>query len=249
MQTSRSAAAEALYLALMLAALALSGCSFPSAIHTYECVTAYDRMSDEYDPQVSLVYVPQRTSLSKYRGIIVGDVAVGSVWIESPEEARAYARVLRLYLSSHLTRLAKFEYVGLDKGDGPSQPRKELGNTLLLEGMVTRFDMGSGFLRYLSGLLFFLQAGATDLQFEGRLTEANTGKLVIEFVDRRRHLANTPFGPNPLSLRNGYAMKVTARETASCLATFIGHAFDDLPATCATTGVGGDHEKTSKGTL
>ena len=48
------------------------GCSLPHPIKTYECVTAYDRMSDRFEPEgsLSLVYVPIPTALKAYRGII-----------------------------------------------------------------------------------------------------------------------------------------------------------------------------------
>ena len=106
-----------------------------------------------------------------------------------------------------------------------------LGAQDQVEGMITALDTGSGLMRYLSFFLWFLQSGATDFQIEGRITEAKSGRLVAEFVDRRRHLCNTPFGPNPHNFDDGYAMKITARATAECLAEFIQEGCESLPPT------------------
>jgi hypothetical protein len=95
------------------------------------------------------------------------------------------------------------------------------GRTLVLEGQVTVFDMGNGLSRFVGGL-FFLQTGGTDLHVEGRLKDYATGETVMEFADRRRHLANTPFGPNPKNLSDHtFAMKVTALYTARSLAQLL----------------------------
>jgi len=229
----RASVASASCLLIVSAALALAaqGCRYPQAVHTYEYVTDYERMSADYDStaRISLVYVPQDTSFNDSKGIVVGDVTVGKVWVDTPDQAKGYAAFFRVVLRNELLKLKKFDFVSLEKGDGGSSnlpPR-----TLLLEGEITKFDMGSGFLRYLDYFLWFVQAGATDLQVEGRITDAATGKLLVEFVDRRRHLCNTPFGPNPRNLHEGYGMKVTAAETALCLAKFIEMGWDKLPAT------------------
>jgi len=52
----------------------------------------------------------------------------------------------------------------------------------------------------------------------------------MEFVDRRRHLGNTPFGPNPCTLNSDFVMKVTIKETATCFARLIDKAYMGLPA-------------------
>jgi len=216
---------------LLLAVLCLGaqGCHYPPVVHTYEYVTDYERMSDSYDPLVSLIYVPEPLSFKDCRRILVGQVQVGQVWVDTPEEAAGYATFFRAVLRRELVKLNKFDFVGLDNGEGGQQDRDEPG-TLLVEGKITKFDMGSGFWRYVSYFLWFLQSGATDFQIEGRITEADTGKLLVEFADRRRHLCNTPFGPNPHNFDKGYAMKVTATETARCLAQFIEMGCDQLPA-------------------
>jgi hypothetical protein len=226
----KASTADRLRVVMILAALAFGapGCHYPQAVHTYEYVTDYERMSPAYDPDVSLVYVPQETSFRDCKGIIIGDVKVGSAWVDSPDQAKRYATFFRVVLRNELLKLKKFDFVSLDKDEGGPTGDPQ-GRTLLLEGQITKFDMGSGLLRYLDYFLWFLQAGATDLQVEGRITEAATGKLLVEFVDRRRHLCNTPFGPNPRNFREGYAMKVTTAETAQCLARFIGGGWERLP--------------------
>ena len=194
---------------VVLLVAALSGCAYPRAVRTYEYVTSYDRMSEQYDPLVSLLYVPEQTAFAAYRGVIVGTVGVGDSYVESPDEAAGYTTFFRVALASELLKLHRFQFVGLDK-DPASVPGGSLDGMLLVEGVITKFHMGSGALRYLSHFLM-LRLGATDLQIEGRITEAGSGRLVAEFVDRRHHLCNTPFGPDPRNFRKGYGMKVTAR--------------------------------------
>jgi hypothetical protein len=99
---------------------------------------------------------------------------------------------------------------------------------LLVEGKVTVFDMGNGWVRYFAGLLF-LGLGATDFQVEGRVTNYGTGELVMEFVDRRRHLANTPFGPNLKNLSDHtFAMKITELYSARSLAYLLSQPVEAL---------------------
>jgi len=219
-----------LILVCMVVVVPTVGCRCPEAVQTYEYLSDYARMVDDYEPLVSLVYVPGDAVLSDYRGMIVGNVDVGSQWVESPEEAGSYATFFRIVLAKQLRELDQFSYVTLDGGEG--KPPEAFAGALRVDGKITKFDTGSGLLRYLSYFAFFLQGGATDFQLEGRITEADTGRLLVEFADRRRHLGNTPFGPNPANFRKGFAMHVTVRETAECLARFIGEACTGLPAAC-----------------
>ncbi len=211
-----------------LAALLLlsAGCHYPRPVPTYEYLTDYERMSDRYDPLVSLVYAPEPTALGNYSGMIVGPITVGSGWVNDREDALHYATYLRVCLKKELNELRRFGFVAFEPDDLPVGGSE---GALRLEGMVTKFEMGSGFLRYLSGALFFVQAGATDLQFEGRIVEADTGRLIMELCDRRRHHCNTPFGPNPKNFLSGYAMAITARETAACLARLVGLSYEGVP--------------------
>ncbi|MGD2176063.1 MAG: hypothetical protein PVJ27_11715 [Candidatus Brocadiaceae bacterium] len=217
-------------LVLLAVAVPLAcGCHPPKAIPTYEYVTDYERMSDAHEPLVSLVYEPESTHLSRYRGVIVGDFAVGQEWIESRQKAFGYAALFRVLLQRELTAQEGFEFATLDKERPPQA--QDSGGIIRLEGMVTRFDQGSGLMRYLSFFLFFLQSGATDFQVEGRLTDDATGRLLLEFVDRRRGIYNTPFGPNPRTLREGFAMNYTVRDAAASLAAFIGETCEGPTAT------------------
>ncbi|MHC4788454.1 MAG: hypothetical protein ACYS8K_04515 [Planctomycetota bacterium] len=220
--------------AFALLLLALPGCSYPPAIHTHEYLTSYERMSDGFDPLLSLVYVPRADAFSRYNGVIIGDIGIGETWVEAPAEARGFTTFLRICLRSKLIKLKKFDFVTLDKKGDWLEPQ-DLDETLLLEGKITKFDMGSGFLRYFSYFLVVAQLGATDLQFEGRISEASTGRLLMEFADRRRQLCNTPFGPNPHNFQRGYAMRVTAMDVAQCLVHFIDISYESLPAVNAFT--------------
>ncbi len=196
-----------------------SGCRAPRPVPTSECVTDYDRMSDDYEPLASLVYIPDSNGPARYRAVAVGPFAVGS-GVEPRERAFGYATLFRVLLKRELEKLEEFESVALESGGAGSAHGS--GDELRLEGMVTRFDMGSGTMRYMHGLLPLLPSGATDLQVEGRLMEGATGKVLLEFVDRRRGIYNTPFGPTPRNLREErFAMDLTARDTAACLAELI----------------------------
>lgn len=73
---------------------------------------------------------------------------------------------------------------------------------LRFEAALTGWDEGSGWLRYLFGILStpfrLIGTGPTRLQWEGRITDARTGAVLIEFADKRVH----PGGPSGLfSLR------------------------------------------------
>ena len=205
-----------------------AGCQYPAAIHTYDYVTNYERMSGSYDPVLSLVYVPEPVALKNCRSAVIGPIGVGQAWVDAPEEAASYATFFRIVLRNRLARLGKFESVSLESQADGSVPAGT-GPTLMIEGKITKFSMGSGFWRYASHFLLFVQWGATDIQIEGRITDARTGRLLVEFADRRRHMCNTPFGPNPRTTDNLYAMRVTVTETATCLARFIAEGWDNLP--------------------
>ncbi len=210
----------------VLAALAVlqAGCSYPKPVRTCELVIQYDRMTDCFDPLVSLVYMPQEGSLSAYGNFIIGEVEAGQYWLEDPQMAARYATFFRNVLRNELVRTRRFASVTLD-------PQASFGApALILEGTISRLDAGSGPLRYLSGLFFFLQSvAATDFQIEGRIVDRESGDLIVEFVDRRRHLGNTRWGPNPRTLDDDFAMKQTVKETAQCLARFIARAHAGLP--------------------
>jgi len=216
--------------------LAAPGCSIPRPVHTYEYVTHYERMTDSYDPLCSLVYMPPNASLEGYRHILVGEIQVGKLFVESPQTAAGYATVLRTELCRQLAALGTFDTVGMAANPQAIAPQPH--GSLLLEGMITRFSMGSGLLRYLSWFLPFLQSSATDLQFEGRIVEADTHRLVLEFVDRRRHLGNTPWGPNPQNFHKGFAMRVTTLEMAKCLAMLVKNLYAQGPPLAASCPAG-----------
>jgi hypothetical protein len=214
----------------VLAALAVlaAGCRVPRATPTFEFVADYERMTRDYDPLVSLVYAPEDTALSEYEGLVIGDIAVGERWVEDRELVPGYATLFRVVLRNSLTEQTRFDFVTLD---AESQDLEQSSDRILrLDGKVTRFDLGSGWLRYF-GCLVFLQVGASDLQIEARLTDQQTGKLVMELVDRRRGLYHTPFGPNPQTLRSGFVMRMTVRDTAASLARFLLDAYEGIPAT------------------
>lgn len=211
-----------------LAALALAqaGCSYPKAVHTYEYLTKYDRMTGRFDPILSLVHMPQDAKFSSYDGMIIGHVSLGQHWVEDREKAQQYTTYFRCVAQKRLLRIHRFEVVALDPDF--AQAQGDSSKLLLLEGKITKFDMGAGLARWLSFSLRIFNSGATDFQIEGRITDASTGDLVMEFADRRRHLGNTPWGPNPKTFNDDFVMKITIDQAAACLADFIDKAYDGL---------------------
>lgn len=225
-------------LAVVVMLLGAAGCSFPQPIPSYEVITQYGRMTNRYEPMVSLVYSPAPLDLKDYRGVIVSPVKLAGSWIDSEEEAARYAIFYRVCLLKELTALKTFEKVSF--ADDPQEWGGSLKGVLRIDTTITRFYMGSGFLRYINYFLFFLPSGATDLQIEGRITQADTGQLVCEFADRRRELGNTPWGPNPRNFHRTFAMTVTAAKTAAAFAAFVntvrGGDSDDDPGVDSTDG-------------
>ena len=205
--------------------LVVLGCSTPKPVPSYECITQYDRMTNQYEPLLSLVYSPKPLDLKAYRGVIVGPVTLGTTWVESADDATHYATYYRVCLLKDLLGLNKFRKVSF--AGGADDWGGSLDGVLRIDTMFTRFYMGSGVMRYLSYFMFYLQGSATDLQIEGRITDAATGQTVAEFADRRRDLGNTPWGPNPHNFRRGFAMAVTAHKTAQAFADFMDEARDD----------------------
>lgn len=221
----RSAVRTTLLLVALLLGGLQTGCiHYPEPRHTYEFVTRYDRMSPRLEPKLSLVYVPPEVSFSPYRNFIVGNIAVGDNWVESPVQAQRYALYLRhKILAPEMRDTDRFDTVSLDPGRRFSVP------TMRLEGKVTAFETGSGLARFFSYFLPFLQSGgASDFQLEGRIYDTATGELLMEFVDRRRHLGNTPWLPNPNTFSNEFVMKHTVWETGRSLAEVLSEmTFDD----------------------
>ena len=205
--------------ALLVLALLLTGCSYPKPIRTYEFIIQHDRMTNQFEPVLSLVYVAQNVDLRRYENLVIGGVSVGEQWVEDPSEAARYATYLRARVRKILAKSGRFQEVTLDRDGSYPTP------TLRLEVMVTKFDFGSGALRYFGWFLpLFQSKAASDFQIEGRLIDVASGAVVVEFADRRRHLGNTPFGPNPRTFRDDFVMKHTVKTTSRALAAFIKEA-------------------------
>jgi hypothetical protein len=214
--------------ALLLACIGCAGP--PPPVQTFDFISDYARMTDEYDPALSLVYLPEPAKLTRYRRIVVADFTVGEHVEQDRESADAYALLFRILVKMAMTKSGAFEDVTLDVPVDVEQP------ACRIEGMITRFKRGSGWSRYFGGLLF-LGTGATDLQIEGRLVDCATGAVIMEFADRRRHLGNTPWGPNPRNLKDSdFAMNVTAKLTAEGLAIFLQDICEPLAIAGATVG-------------
>lgn len=214
-------------LAVLFALTTALGCHPPKAVPTYEFVTRYDRMDDRYEPLASLAYVSPDADVGSYRAVVIAPFRLGEEWIRSESWAVGYAAMMRVLLRQELSKLHAFDVVTFQWDEAEHGPPY---GVLALEGMLTRFKMGSGFLRYMSGLIPFMTAGATDLQVAGRLKDAETGEVLLEFVDRRRGIYNTPWGANPKNFKAGFAMSHTVLDTALSLAGLIGRLHQGLPA-------------------
>jgi hypothetical protein len=215
-------ACAALAAALMLM---LCGCRCPRAVHTYEYLTDYDRMSDGCEPLASLVYMAPQADLASYKTLIINEFGVGESWVANDEQATAYAMQIRALLSKQLRNRRVFETVLLD----PAQAEQAPGPALRMDGRVTVFDLGSGWQRYMSFWAPFLShTGATDFQIEARFVDARTGQTVLELADRRRHMGNTPWGPNYRTFDGQFVMRHTVQLTAHSLAELLNRARADL---------------------
>ncbi|MFP4026879.1 MAG: hypothetical protein ACLFWL_03725 [Candidatus Brocadiia bacterium] len=213
-----------LLLLLAVSAFGWAGCSYPKPVRTYEYLDRYDRMTDRYDPRLSLVYLSPDRQITQYDNFIIGNVAVGETSVKNPQKANRYTTLFRTYFAHELNRMETFDELSLNSNAEFPSP------TLRMEAMITRFKMGSGTARWFSFFFFFLQSsGATDMQIEGRIYDIHTGQVIMEFLDRRRHLGNTPLGPNPKTLNDHFVMKQTFLETARYLASFIGKAHEGEP--------------------
>ena len=216
----------ALLAALVCTALSL-GCSPPKAVETCEFLIHYERMTDRLDPLVSLAYMPPDSGVAGYRTLVIRSLDVGTQWVEQAEQAPPYLAYFRTMFAGSLAKRKVFEQV-ITHPD-PLVLKHAPGPVLNMDARVTVFHLGSGWGRYFSYWLMFLSSAATDFQIEARLTDADTGKLVMEFADRRRHQGNTPFGPSPKTLRNDFVMNYTIRLTAGSLAELLLRSGEGLP--------------------
>jgi hypothetical protein len=206
--------------AAVLAALAVGCGSVPKPVHTYGKVVDYDRMTDHYDPLVSLVYSSGDHTLDEYHTLYIDSFqAASGDLVKNYEEARLFGLRFRYTLKNQIAEQGNFETVSVSDRLKAS----DTSGVLVLEPMITVWNKGSGWKR------FFLWRGATDFQIECQLVDADTSEVVMELVDRRRFLANTPWGPNIDTFWDDYVMKLTLKETAVCLADFLDKAHHGLP--------------------
>lgn len=204
------------------AAVMAAGCgSVPKPKRTYGNVVDYDRMTNHYDPMVSLVYSSGDHTLNEYDTLYIDSCQVeDSDLVKDYNEARQYGLWLRYTIVEAIrNREDTFRRV---TADSRFRSRREDG-LLVMKPKITVYDKGSGWKRYL------LWSGASDLQVECKLVDAASGEVVMELVDRRRFVANTPWGPNPDTIDDNWVMELTLKETAEGLANFFKEAYDGLP--------------------
>ena len=210
-------------LCVTMAALVATGCgSVPKPKHTYGNVIDYERMTDHYDPTVSLVYSSGEHTLDEYHTLYIDGFKVqrGEL-VEDYKEARHRGLELRYTIIDELRQ--REDVFRTVTADDRYASTSESG-VLVMKPKITIYDTGSGWKRY-----FFISSGSTDFQVECKLVDAATGETVMELVDRRRFLGNTPWGPNPDALEDQFVMNLTLKETAVCLADFFEKAYHGLP--------------------
>ena len=208
---------------LAAAAVMAAGCgSTPKPRRTYGNVIDYERMTDHYDPTVSLVYSSGTHTLDEYHTLYIADFeAEKSDLVESYKDARHRGLQLRYTIIDELReRDDTFRTITADDRYASSQDP----GVLVMKPKITIYRTGSGWKRY-----FFIPSGASDFQIECRLVDAATGETVMVLADRRRFLGNTPWGPNPDTFNDKFVMNLTLKETAVCLADFLTNAYHGLP--------------------
>ena len=89
-------------------------------------------------------------------------------------------------LLGNLRALGRFEVVT----EAPAQTASRVAR---LEVWISDLHEGSGTMRYVVGF----ESGSVDVQVEGRVVDAQSGEVVLEFVDRRREAGSPNSGLNP----------------------------------------------------
>lgn len=214
-RTTRRDVSLVLGLAALVVLSLLAGCRTQNvaAMKTYELITDYDRMTSTYEPDISLVYVAPDAQLGGYDTLVVNRLDVSRVWVEKSERTDVY----RPYVTDQITRALLSEKAFKKVVQDPqymSVPRPD-EKIVVLDAVITRMEVGNGTARY------FLQLGATDFQIEGRFRDPQTGKTLLEFVERRREIDQNPSNPTAKTLDADYALKRTIREFAGSLSKLV----------------------------
>ena len=116
---------------------------------------------------------------------------------------------LRQYFYHGLLRQNYFD-MKLPQTENIELYTENMPRILILETAITRIRKGSGFLRYAIGY----GLGQSDLQVEGRLREEFSGREVMAFVMRYRHLGNSYMGKNPRSASGRYCLRLSMEAVA-----------------------------------
>jgi len=229
-----------LVVVLLAVPLGLSGCRTKnvSAMKTYELVTNYDRMSSNYEPKVSLVYLSPDAVLGNYKTLVISPVKVSGIWVEQDEKMELFRPYINEQLRDSIMKGKAFKNVVVDpQYIKVSDPAEKI---IVLETVVTKLQRGNGTARY------FLQLGATDFQIEGRLVDARTQRVLMEFAERRRSLGESPLEPSVKTFNSEYTLKETIKTVTENLSGLLRELTGSPAPTAKKTGKTEDTATTDK---
>ncbi len=182
--------------AAALAAL-VSGCAQPvirtGALPNYARLRSTTLMG-EGDGRAR-TYVAPGLLLLDYDVLYVKPVKpAGQVGPDQPRISQYCAHLQERTLNG-LRKLRKFRILTTDD-EFLNRKRYDL-RVATLELFITHLDEGNGFVRYVVGF----ERGGVDVQVEGRLTDARTGEVLMEFADRRYYAGDPMSGLNVRVIR------------------------------------------------
>jgi len=178
----------------LLCLATLVGCGGPYVMST-GVLPNYARLHDNTDmsdvPGHARSYSASDFLLSDYDVLYVSKVQHGGRVKTPPEDFEHYGEFLVDRMLNGLRKLNKFDILTTDAQFLDSKRYGDL-RVVTLEMFITHLSEGSGMLRYFVGF----DAGRVDVQIEGRVVDAQTGRVLMEFADRRRFAGVTSSGFN-----------------------------------------------------
>lgn len=133
------------------------------------------------------VYFAKGFLLADYPVLHFAGVRIGQDAEKGYERQSHYRKFFADQILHHLRLLRRFQVVT----QGPDEPGR--GKVARLDVWISDLDEGSGAMRYMVGF----ESGSVDVQVEGRVVDAKTEEVVLEFADRRREAGNPNSGLNP----------------------------------------------------
>jgi len=201
--------------------LGLAGCH-PQPRRLPGSFVNIEGLSEDYRPQLCGAEVRRADLLKSHSVLFVEQPAVSVDEEADAEYVARSAEYLRAKLLRELIRIESFDIVTLDRRIVDLCSDKY--DILVLSIRMTDASPGSAWARYFLGLIPFASLanpGATDHQFEGRITDQTDGTIVVEFVDRRRESVGTFLGPSLHTFKREYVMRVAITSFCKGLSGFL----------------------------